>query len=248
MSQSATSWPDLLRRWDEQQARYLPAREERFAVMLDVLTLGVDAPRVLDLGSGPGALSARILERFPEASILALDFDPAHLELGRRTLGDRVEWREADLRGDDWREELEPASFDAVVSATAIHWFQPDEVGHLYEDLAVLLRKDGLLLNADHLPVAAPRVAEMGDTLLERWQTRQFEVEGAEDYDEYRDALREAPELRLLVEEGDSRIDVHGHGVTMPFDFHADALRSAGFAEVAEAWRYLNDAVLVAIR
>jgi hypothetical protein len=66
MSERATSWPDLLRRWDERQARYLPAREERFAVMLDVLALGVDALRVLDVGSGRGALSAPILERFPK--------------------------------------------------------------------------------------------------------------------------------------------------------------------------------------
>jgi hypothetical protein len=118
----------------------------------------------------------------------------------------------------------------------------------LYEGLAILLRKDGLFLNADHLPVAAPRVAEMGAALLKQRRASQFEVEGAEHYDEYRNALRKEPALRALVEEGDSRIDVHGRGVTLPFDFHADALRSAGFAEVAEAWRYLNDAVLVAIR
>lgn len=247
MGEEATSWRELLRRWDAQQERYLPAREERFAIMIDLVALlDEPAPRVLDLGSGPGALSARLLARFPRASVVAADFDPAHLELGRRTLGDRIEWREADLRGRDWLDDFEAGSFDAVVSATAIHWFEPDDVVNLYGALALLLREGGLFLNADHLPVATPKLAAMSATLLECWQSGQ--LEGSEDYGAYRDSLREEPALRPLVEEGDRRIDIEDHGATMPFDFHAEALESAGFAEVGEAWRYLGDAVLVAIR
>ncbi len=247
MTARATSWPDLVKRWEAQQERYLPAREERFTVMLDLIGLAEEAaPRVLDLASGPGALSARVLERFPEASIVAVDFDPAHLELGRRTLRDRVEWVEADLRRSEWVEQFEPGSFDAVVSATAIHWFRPDEVVRLYRDLALLLRKGGLFLNADHLPVPAPTVAELSGTLLERWQAGQ--LEGAEDYAAYRDALREEPELRPLVEAGDRRLNIGDHDTTMPVGFHAETLRIAGFEEVGEVWRRYGDAVLVAIR
>ena len=31
------NWDNIMQSWDEQQTAYLPYREERFAVMLDVL-------------------------------------------------------------------------------------------------------------------------------------------------------------------------------------------------------------------
>jgi SAM-dependent methyltransferase len=110
-------------------------------MMLDVIerTAGGSGLRVLDLCCGPGSISRRVLERFSTASILAVDMDPAHLELGRRTLDERVEWMDADLRSREWATGLEPASFGDVLSATAVHWFQPEEVVALYRALAELL-------------------------------------------------------------------------------------------------------------
>ncbi len=240
-------WRALVERWDEQQERYLPGREERFAFMIDLIGLGGNAaPRVLDLCCGPGALGARVLDRFPEASVVGVDFDPAHLELGRRTLGDRVEWRDVDLRGDEWAEAFVPGSFDAIVSATAIHWFRAEEIVRLYRALALLLRDGGLFVNADHLPVDSPQVSAMSASLLERWQAPR--LAGGEDYAAYREALRAETELRPFVEEGDRRLDIRTHGVSLPMAFHVEALRIAGFREVGDAWRRYTDAVLVAIR
>ena len=113
--------------------------------MLDFVAGAVEGSklRLLDLCCGTGSISKRALERFPAASILAVDNDPAHLELGRRALDDRVEWRDADLRNQRWADDLDDASFDAVLSATAIHWFQPNEVVAMYGTLARLLRRGG---------------------------------------------------------------------------------------------------------
>ena len=112
---SATDAGSWVARWDEQQERYLPHREERFRIILDVVERVVGtSPRLLDVCCGTGSISCRALERFPEASIVAVDMDPAHLELGRRTLGDRVDWHDLDLRQPGWADGFEPGSFDAA--------------------------------------------------------------------------------------------------------------------------------------
>jgi ubiquinone/menaquinone biosynthesis C-methylase UbiE len=244
----STDWSTLVRRWDEQQERYLPAREQRFELMLDVIEYRRPGPRprILDVCCGTGSISRRVLERFPDASIVGIDGDPAHLELAQRTLGDRVEWRDADLRTAGWSDGLAPESFDAVVSATAIHWFQPEEIVPLYRELARLLRQDGAFLNADHLPVGSAGAAALSEQLLEAWRAAQ--LEGAEDYYEYRDALRKEPELRPLVEEGDRRFTGAHTEPPLSVDFHCEALLAAGFTDVGEIWRHLGDAILIAIR
>jgi SAM-dependent methyltransferase len=244
----STDWAELVRRWDAQQERYLPDREQRFALMGDVIAHAnpAGAPRILDLCCGTGSISARLLERFPDASIVGIDADPAHLELARRTLGDRVEWRDADLRGAGWADDLATETFDAVVSATAIHWFQSEEIVPLYRELARLLRPQRVFLNADHLPVGSPGVADLSSELVEEWRAER--LAGAEDYYAFRDALRDEAELRLLVEEGDRRFHGEHPGRTLSVEFHREALLAAGFTEAAEIWRAYGDAILLALR
>src|SRR5437868_9403959 len=94
-------WKHWLDRWDAQQAGYVPKREERFRVMLDVLEALLPEEFVaLDLACGPGAISQRLLERFPAARCFAIDFDPVMLALGQGAVGtydDRLRWIDADL-------------------------------------------------------------------------------------------------------------------------------------------------------
>jgi trans-aconitate methyltransferase len=242
---SAADW---LERWDAQQERYLPHREERFELMLALIEppSGAGQLRVLDLCCGTGSITRRVLDRFPHASILAVDMDPAHLELGRRTSDDRVVWRDADLRGPEWAVGLEPGSFDAVLSATALHWFKPNEVVALYHVLSGLMREGGVFANADHMPVSSPEIAALSQQLLDDWQAERL-AEG-EDYHAYRDALRDDSALRPLVEEGDRRFADKPAGVAAPVSFHREALLTAGFRVADEVWRHLADAILVARR
>jgi SAM-dependent methyltransferase len=191
---------------------------------------------------GTGSISRRTLERFPEASIVAVDMDAAH----RRTLGDRVDWRDLDLRQPGWVDGLDPGSFDAAFSATAIRWFQPEEVVGLYKTLAGLLREGGVFANADHMPVSDPKIAALSDELLEHWRDQQLAA--GEDYYTYRDALREDGELSGFVIEGDRRFENKHPGATVPEAFHREALLAAGFRNADVVWRHHADAILVASR
>ncbi|MFJ4716390.1 class I SAM-dependent methyltransferase [Streptomyces sp. NPDC088785] len=102
---------------------------EHIASITDRLPL-TNAPRhVVDLGSGTGAGTFALLDRFPEARVTAVDASAGHLRLLRekacaRGVQDRVRTVQADLDADDWPDLGAP---DLVwASASMHHMARPD--------------------------------------------------------------------------------------------------------------------------
>lgn len=244
----AASW---LHRWDRQQAGYVPDREQSFALMLDVLErLGATPGRLLDLACGPGSLSDRTLTRFPDAEVFGLDLDPVMLELGRRILGDRVQWIEADLRAPEWIEQLSTTQFDAVVSATALHWLDAEHLPHVAEGLATLLRPGGVFIDFDTLLAdpAAPRLAALTKDLGQALQDKSTDAEDFEDFYTWWESLAAEPELRELFTERDRRFGPRRHGAGTTLIEWERTLWAAGFAEIATLTQVMDRRLLVAIR
>lgn len=245
------SWADWVERWERQQERYLVDRDGRFALMLDYAQalLPTQKPRVLDLCCGNGALSRRVLARFPGARVTAVDWDPVHLEIARQVLPDEVKIVEADVTTRDWSDALGADSVDLVVSATALHWLERAALEDLYGRLAVLAAPGGIFVNADHLPPEEPTIARVGEELTDAWQDANF-AHGEETHDGFHEAAAAAPELRAASELRARRFGPHDEGDsrTQDIGFHRAALRQAGFVEVTEVWRHRNDAVLLAYR
>jgi SAM-dependent methyltransferase len=246
----ATDMRRWLDRWDAQQQRHIPDREERFTAIVDALTAFVGpTPRVLDLGCGPGSLSARVLEGIPGASVVAIDADPVLLAIGRSALGgDRLAFVDTDLRG-DWVDALPSAGpYDAAVSTTALHWLGLNELVRLYQTLAAVLRPGGVFLDGDRLDFDhdQPRIAKGAADVRPMWPDA---PEGAEDYDAWWAAAVAEPALADEVAERARRYHTHPHDNDAPsYEFHRSALLVAGFAEVGTIWQHLTNRVLVAIR
>jgi SAM-dependent methyltransferase len=248
---------ELQRRWDAQQETYMPDREQRFAVMLDAVEAGVgDAPRVLDLAGGTGSISRRVLDRFPAARTVVVDIDAALLAIARATFAadDRARVVSADLATPEWVAALdEPAgSFDAVLTATALHWLTADRVAGTYAEAGRLLRAGGVLINADHmadpgLPKLAPKLEAYAE---ERARGRQA-LDGAEDWTQWWVTLRAVPELAAAVAERDRRFaerDADHTELDEPSSWHVEALRTAGFGEAGLLWRSSQDAAVIGLR
>lgn len=157
-----TDWKAWQKSWDRQQEVYMPDREDRFRIMLDMVEALVGPrPRVLDLACGTGTITARLLARFPEATSTGVDLDPALLAIAGGTFaGDaRVSFVTADLKDPDWPAKLPYDSYDAVLTATALHWLHSEPLAALYGQVAELVRDGGVFMNADHMiDEATPRI------------------------------------------------------------------------------------------
>ncbi|MEU8896083.1 class I SAM-dependent methyltransferase [Nocardia sp. NPDC048505] len=245
------NWEAWQRSWDRQQEFYMPDREERFRVMLDLVEAAAGkAPRVLDLACGTGTLSRRLLARLPEARAVAVDRDPTLLAMAAGSFdGDAaVTVVTADLEDPAWARALPGAPFDAVLTATATHWMQPGDLSRLYADLPALLRPGGLFLNADHMPDPdTPRLLAL-DALIQRTHQERARAEGARDWDEWWREVATDPALRTEYAASRTIFDTRTPGTPQPLPWHLTHLREAGFAEVGVAWRSITDAVVVAIR
>lgn len=251
---AAVRWADWVRRWDRQQTAYIPHREQRFETMAEIVgALGRRRPRFIDLACGPGSLSRRLLERLPLSSSVAVDFDPVLLELGRRTLqrfSSRIRWVEADLRDPAWAGRLPRGPFDAVLSTTALHWLSLADLTRVYRQLHAVLRSGGVLLNGDTMAFDAslPAFRRLARTINhERTRAMRTRTD-AEDWETWWRRLRTVPQLTAQFTLRDERFPhAHHRDQEIAADFHARALRDAGFREVGIVWQDLDNRVLLGV-
>jgi len=114
--------PQTPHRWDPE--RYLTYADERGRPFVELVArVRADRPeRVVDLGCGPGNLTALLADRWPDAEILGLDSSP-EMVAAARMAEPRVSFDVADLRA--W---APPAgSVDVLVSNATLQWVP----GHL---------------------------------------------------------------------------------------------------------------------
>jgi ubiquinone/menaquinone biosynthesis C-methylase UbiE len=247
-------WIDWQQRWDAQQQAYLPDREERFTAVLDAVEAACGrAPRMLDLAGGTGSITRRVLARFPAATSVVLDIDAALLAIARGTFeGDpRVRVRSADLGTPGWLDQLgEPAgSFDAVLTATALHWLTPERVAGVYAEATRLLAPGGVLVNIETIP--DPGLASLAEELQRITEQRGAGLRAAGEvptWSQWWDELRLDPVLGSPTAERDAhfrhRDAAHTESV-LPLDWHIQALYDAGHAEAGLVWRGLRDAAVL---
>lgn len=242
----ARAW---LASWDAQQATFFADREERFAVLVDVLeaTLTRPDPLVVDLGCGPGSLAARIHDRIPGARVVGVDMDPLLLGLARAAHGDWLTLHQLDLRTPGWlaRLGLDRAP-DAFVSSTALHWIEREPLTAVLTEAAAALAAGGVVVDADHIRVHGLR--ELEHDVLQRAVARgEGDVE-AHDWAGWWAAVDAAPELAALTD-ARGRVDL-SHEVTDEalLEDYLDALRSGGCRRVGTVWQVGDDRVVVGLR
>jgi tRNA (cmo5U34)-methyltransferase len=104
-------------------------------------TEGVDARRLLELGTGTGVTSKRVLARHPHAHLTGVDASEHMLAV--------ADLPGADLRRQDLRDELPEGPFDLVFSALAIHHLDGPGKVDLFARIAAALAPGGRFVMAD---------------------------------------------------------------------------------------------------
>jgi len=147
-----------LTEYDAKIGTFIPEYETLLDSAAEVL-LALDTvdPRIVDAGTGSGALAARCLAVVPAARVIAVDEDAGMLALAASRLaafGDRVS-----LRAGSFADIAIPAC-DAVVASLAFHHLRTaDAKRDVYSRCCAALSPGGLLVTADCHPSADPRLA-----------------------------------------------------------------------------------------
>lgn len=137
----------------------VPARAEQVATLLSLIPFSADeAFRVVELASGEGYLSQAILTTFPQATVLALDFEESMREKTRQRLSDftsRFEVAPFDILQPSWFPKLE--NVDVVVSSLCVHHLDAPSKQRLFEAIHEHTSDEGALLIADLVQFSNPQ-------------------------------------------------------------------------------------------
>ena len=168
---------DYVLEWAERQDDSEPHRDQAFGVIAATMPCESEARvKILDIGSGYGALTYYLLSQFPHAQTVCHDGSAEMLALGRERLAkfkDRVKFIQSDLSEPGWSKKL-AGPFDAVVSSIAIHNVREHAtIRSIYRECFDLLNPGGCFLNLDRM---RPSVNEQLDWLREAGyqQVQQF--------------------------------------------------------------------------
>ncbi|HLG69418.1 MAG TPA: class I SAM-dependent methyltransferase [Chloroflexota bacterium] len=150
-------WMD---RWERR-----PSREEQFSAAVKLLPFQQDEHFVLmDIGAGFGAFAAYILERYPKAEAILVDYSQAMLDLAKeqqQAYAGRLIYEQIDLSSPHCLEPLQSAGASLAVSAIAIHNLRdPQLIQGVYAQVAACLQTPGYFINLDYV-LANQREADL---------------------------------------------------------------------------------------
>lgn len=252
---------DLLARWDRQQEGYIAQREERFDVMFRILesTFGRKFT-LIDAACGPGSLSRRFLDRFPEAVVISVDADVMLLEMARVSLAnasERSRLVRADLASAAWTAHVADSIADmgvappsAVVSTTALHWLSPGELAEFYGAAGAFLPPGGIVMNGDHMRFDArwPTLEHVARETRQRIEEAAVK-NGEDDWAAWWERAGKNQRLAPLKEQRDAFFASRApkrktSNPDCSVDFQVSALRHAGFTETGTAWQHLDNYIV----
>ena len=189
--------------WVSKDDRRAAEREAQFSAAITWLSVFLEGrSKVMDLGSGHGTFSEKLLVTFPEMSVICLDGSEEMLTLARERLasfGARVSFIQSDFADEKWVAGL-PRELDAVVSARAIHNLRKlKPIERVHREIRELLRPGGLFLNIERVNFSTPSLRRYYRELQMRTRGRTAKMDGP--------APSLLQQLRLLKRAGFKNID-----------------------------------------
>jgi malonyl-CoA O-methyltransferase len=177
---------------------------------------------ILELGCGTGYLTALLRRRFAQAAIEAVDFAPAMIaRAAERVPGARF------LVCDIEELELEPESYDLIVSSATVQWLADPE--QTFARLAAALDRHGEL----HVATFGPRTFwELDEVLADLGCDRGLNLLSAQEWE------------TLLVGVGITRIRTHTYEERFSYPDCAAFLRSVKSSGAGYAPRVLGPGTL----
>lgn len=154
----------------------------------------------------------------------------------------------ADLKDPEWVERLPHDTYDAVLTATALHWLHSEPLTTLYGQLAGLVRDGGVFMNADRMiDTATPRI-NAAERAHRHAAMDRAKAAGALDWADWWALAAEDPVLAAPTAERYKIYGEHADGDMPSARWHAETLRAAGFGEARAVWASPSDSLVLAMK
>ena len=153
-----TVWklPEMAQKYLSGSRVAFPGAVLQIEVMLKLIKENsCNVKNVLDIGCGDGILGATVLDVFPEARGVFLDFSDDMLAAAKNIMAHmshRIDLISCDYSDKRWVDKVsDQAPYDVIVSGYSIH-HQPDSrKKEIFSEIFALLSDGGIFLNVEHV-------------------------------------------------------------------------------------------------
>jgi tRNA (cmo5U34)-methyltransferase len=217
---------------------FVPKRNEMLSIISRLATRHVsENPKILDIGSGYGDVTADILKLKPHSYAYLMDISD---EMNRLSQERFQKNPDIHIIKHNLHEDILGATsereFDSVVSCLALHHIAFEKRVGLYRSIREILKPDGVFINSDLFKCESPVINQWEfDTWIEWITCRIRDQQGIEtSFDEVKNT-----QLEISRRTDDKPGTI--------WDMQND-MREAGFHSVDCVWKYQNFAILVAVK
>jgi tRNA (cmo5U34)-methyltransferase len=217
---------------------FVPERRELLSLIAGLATeYAPENPKILDIGSGYGDVTAEIIRRRPRSSAWLMDISDTMIRLSRDRFSKNPGIRSIRHNlNEDILGATPERGFDSVVSCLALHHITFEKRVGLYRSIREILKPGGLFINGDQFRCESPVINQWEfNSWIKGIACRIHNDRGTEpSFDEVKNTQLEI--CRIM---GDKPGTI--------WDMQND-LREAGFLSVDCVWKCQNFAVLVAVK
>ena len=189
MEHIRTAFDAIASEYDAQRQHVIPELDTFYGTAVWAADWPSDHPRILDIGAGTGLLSALLLQRYPEASLVALDISDQMLNVAKKRFAGNPNVRY--ITGDYVTTDL-GGRYDLICSALSIHHLIHEEKQKLYQRIYGALNPKGVFVNADQ---AAGETPALDRQYMQYWD--EFVCNGPLSADEQKEILKRRDTLDL---------------------------------------------------
>ena len=194
--------------YDETIRRFIPGYETMLdAAAAAVAALSTPRPRIVDLGTGSGALASKVMRACRGARVTGIDADAGMIAMAQRRLRGRI-----DIVSGDFLDVALPRC-DGVTASFSLHHIRASKAkGALYARCFTALKRGGVLVNADCCLSSNPTLQARDRTAWHRHLMQSYGRAGAERY--LRAWAKEDHYVRLtdeaaMLERARFTVDIH---------------------------------------
>ena len=221
-------------KYDKEMDIMHPNRPKMVNIGLEFLPFNQDQQiKVLDLGVGTGFFTQKLLQKFTNAQVVALDGAQLMIDLAKARLEDfekSIKYVVGDFRDIDNTFDNKKEIFDVVISSFAFHHLSFEEKKQTFKKVHDLLKNGGWMINADCIVDKNPLIEQ-------RFQEKRVEgivvrAKGQRPFDSS-DSTRKYLDRRE-AEEKDNPLTI---------EQELQAFEFGGFKNISILWKEYREAV-----